>query len=656
MKLINPKLVAVILPFALVACGSDSSSDSTDSTDSTESSQTGSTEVKGTVTAPGGSVAMLKHKTIFESILDDVFPSAYAAITGLEPVKGALVELIRIDDEGNQVGDVIATTSTSTTGDYTITVPEGVPLAGNLIVRISGNNGINLRAQVVEESVDISPISEFVLQKFIQSDTSLAELTTDSVVKLKGQVEEFNVAGSSDMTTMIAALENELGDFVDKQVASISTASSSAVEVSGDYRLIDMTIGLHDGSYGTYALNMYSSSANFDGDVDGNVEVLLTDNEGAWGYVHGDDVSNTYSSVYEPEVSEDETLSFTYDSNRIFTIENEFEEEIDDDFGWRSPPQTVKLHKVKDSNLVFSLSEFNSIRYETIDTDGDGVKDALDPEAYSGAEIERGILVLAEQPSNMSQSDLIGDFGRIYFGSSFNNNGYVEIETETNVLTFSGASTLDFSAPYYQRISRSGDYVSEVAEDEAVLGMSIVTDATGDIASVGGEPADGFVNADYNFMAVYGATGADGTDMSIESTLAVKLPSEAPALENKKYRLIFANTAMSGNTFELAHSGFNTTVEFESQSSATVKGPIAIVELPSFGAALESSKDSVSLTATTTVASNGATTLSVMDGDESLTLKGYFNETASLGIFTTTTATTGSDPYGLGLAILVEID
>ncbi len=37
-------------------------------------------------------------------------------------------------------------------------------------------------------------------------------------------------------------------------------------------------------------------------------------------------------------------------------------------------------------------------------------------------------------------------------------------------------------------------------------------------------------------------------------------------------------------------------------------------------------------------------------------MTGYFNESASLGIFTTTSANADSDPDGLGLDILVEFD
>nr|WP_321459992.1 hypothetical protein [uncultured Vibrio sp.] len=644
MNIIRSKYGVVLLTLILTACGGSDG-------DTSARSQ----EVSGNVTAPSGEVAMLKHQSIIESVFNGVFPSVYAGITGLQPVTGALVELIRIDDDGNQVGDVIATSTTSITGDYTITVPEGVSLGGNLIVRISGDNDIDLRSQVVEESVDISPMSEFVLRKFIQSGSSLNDLTSASVIKLKGQVEAFNLASRIDMSSMLTALENEVGEFVDKEIASINATPSSAVQISGDYRLIDMVTGLHDGDFGTYALDMFYSSVALTGESDGNVEVELTDNEGAWGYVHGDDASAYYESVYYTETEENETVAATYDSGKILTIEADFEEEIDGDWGWRSPPQIIKFQKVKDSNVAFSLSTFNSARYATIDTNGDGTKDALDPDDQRGTEVGRGLLLMADQPTNMSSPDLTGDFGRVYFGSRFMNNGSVEVETETNVLTFSGNATVDVAATTQQHISRYGGYSTE--EFGAESGLSIVTVSSGDIVSVDGDSVDGFVNADYNFLVFYRADGLDGSDMEIDTTLAVKLPSETPVLTGRTYRLIFTNSAMLGDTaFELSHSGFATTLDFISESSATLNGSIATIDLPSFGDQLESSKESISLTASTSVASNGAATISVTDSDGTFSMTGYFNESASLGVFTTASANTDSDPDGLGLAVLVEID
>src|SRR5690606_40555921 len=74
-------------------------------------------------------------------------------------VTGVQTCALPIYDEGNQIGDALAETVTSITGDYTLTLPQGVNLAGNLIVRIQGPNQ-ELRAQVVDKDVDISPRSE----------------------------------------------------------------------------------------------------------------------------------------------------------------------------------------------------------------------------------------------------------------------------------------------------------------------------------------------------------------------------------------------------------------------------------------------------------------------------------------------------------------
>ncbi|MEH0742571.1 hypothetical protein H4F05_13740 [Vibrio cholerae] len=641
---------AVLLSVLLTACGSGS--DSSSSTGGNAGANT--LNVSGSATAPGGSVAMLEHRSIIERVFDEVFPPLYAGITGLQPVTGALVELIRIDDNGNQVGDVLATTYTSITGDYTLTVPEGVSLAGNLVVKISGNSGIDMRAQVVQESVDISPATEFVLRKFIQSGTDLDTLTTASVIKLKGQVEEFDLTSSSDMSTMLAALDNEVGEFVDQQIASINTTTSSAVDISGNYRLSEMVTGLHDGDWGTYALDLYYSSVTLTGDSNGNVEFVLTDNEGAWGNMSGNDDSENYSAVYYTEMEDDEAISATYDSAGVLTIDSEFEEEIDGDWGWRSPPHSTKFQKVSDMDVAFSLSAYNAARYATIDTNEDGTKDALDPDGYSGAEVGRGLILLAKQPSNMSASDLTGEFGRVYLGSRFTNQGEVEIEAESNVLTFSGSGTLDISQATQQHLSRSSGYSTETINGET--GIAIVTDASGDVSSVGGENADGFVNAGYNFLVFYNASGTDGTDMEVDTTLAVKLPSSAPVLTNRTYKLILSNAAMLGQKFELLHSGFSTTLTFSSETAAELTGPITSIDLPSLGASLETSKETVTLNATSSVAANGAVTLTVSDDEGSLTMTGYFNESASLGVLTTATADTNSDPDGLGLAILVEIE
>ena len=103
------KPVVLACSIALTACSSGD--------DSTGAGVT----VSGLAEAPGGVIAQLTHdKPMMMAATDFLFPPAFAGITGLEPVTGATVELIRIDDDGNQVGDVLASTVTSITGNYSL--------------------------------------------------------------------------------------------------------------------------------------------------------------------------------------------------------------------------------------------------------------------------------------------------------------------------------------------------------------------------------------------------------------------------------------------------------------------------------------------------------------------------------------------------------
>ncbi|HCR78891.1 MAG TPA: hypothetical protein DIW42_04405, partial [Alcanivorax sp.] len=176
--------------------------------------------ISGTATAPAGAVAFHEAPSLFELALNVLIPPAHAAITGLDPVGGATVELLRVDNAGNPVGEVLAETVTSITGDYRLTLPDGVNLAGNLIVRITGT-GTEMRAQVVDQAVNINPVSEFVLRKFIEEGTDLDQLVATDVVTLSGKVDTFDLTAGNDLSDMLAKLDQEVGEFVEQQVAVI---------------------------------------------------------------------------------------------------------------------------------------------------------------------------------------------------------------------------------------------------------------------------------------------------------------------------------------------------------------------------------------------------------------------------------------------------
>ena len=161
-KLVIKKIALLGIVGLLASCGGGGSGSSPTTTTTTTP-----TTISGKAEAPGGVIAQLEtSKPFLLATMDFVFPAAGAAITGLQPVGGATVELIRIDNDGNQVGAVLASTVTSISGNYSLALPTGVSLAGDLVVRISGTTA-SMSAMVVDQTVNINPISQFVLDKFV---------------------------------------------------------------------------------------------------------------------------------------------------------------------------------------------------------------------------------------------------------------------------------------------------------------------------------------------------------------------------------------------------------------------------------------------------------------------------------------------------------
>lgn len=142
--------------------------------------------VSGTVTAPGGTVALDKRHSF-----GDFFESeAYAAITGLGPVPdGTIVQLARLSANGTSFA-VIATTETSS-GRYSFNLTAfGLQPANDLIVRVAGSNGREMRAFVVGTAADISPVSEAGCQLIVQAlgNGSLSNFTLQEVSDITGAV------------------------------------------------------------------------------------------------------------------------------------------------------------------------------------------------------------------------------------------------------------------------------------------------------------------------------------------------------------------------------------------------------------------------------------------------------------------------------------
>lgn len=569
------------------------------------------------------------------------------------------MELIRVDEKGEQVGDVLAETHTSTNGNYKLTLPTGVDLAGNLIVRITGASNSELRAQVVHETVNISPVSEFILRKFIEDETDLTVLEPGAVLKLSGHVEQFDLTVGADLSEMFDQLEAAVGEFIESQIDVIHASPSNAEALSGNYRSATLQLALHDSNhhdYGTFGVDLWRSNFTFTGNPDGTVDVDHSSEESAWGSLHGNDTQGVGLNYWADIDDESETFTASFNNSNVLAIEGEFDEEIEDEFAWRWPPVTYRLQKVQDQHLFFLLNQEASVRYATIDTDGDSVNDALNPDAPEGDEVTRGIEVFFQAATGMTTNDVNGSFGRVYLGVMMHQSGHMEIEVEANKLEIN-AGSVDYGAAERYSISRNsaGQVAANVGATEAEeFEMAIAPD--GQIL-VNGEETDGYFNATADFAAFAEANGENDGEANFAKTFFVKLPQGAPAVTNKRYRLMFLDAHFSGRAFRLTNTRFDSFLRLTSNTAGTAVLGRSTLSKANLGANVvagviaESERE-----VTAQIGTDGAATLHINDQDGMLRLNGYWHASGSYGVFNTGFIPTGQTiPVSAGLAVLIEV-
>ncbi|OAN88924.1 hypothetical protein A8B84_10080 [Marinobacter sp. EhC06] len=655
---------AISSAFVLTGCGGSSSS-SNDSNDSND----GGTTVSGTATAPGGQIAQFEQQSLFEVAINFVIPPAAAAITGLEPVEGALVELIRVDDNGNQIGDVLATSQTSITGDYQLTLPEGVNLAGNLIVRITGQNNNELRAQVVEQDVDITPMSEFVLRKFIQQGADLDELVVTDVVKLNGKVEEFDLTAGANLDQMFATLEDNVGAFVENEVAAASAPAGDGTSISGNYYSAAITMELSDidgSGSGELAHEIWLGDFSIADQGDGTVTLAFTQEDLAYGDIYGSSLQTPYI-YYEvaSETFEDESFPATFNAKGILTVEGEFEEDVYDEGpngtgtgAKRYPAVTYSFQKVKNTGLLFGLSHEAAIAYGVVYNE-DSDTYSLDPNNKNGDDIYRVFEVFSRKPTSLTAANLSGDYGRVWFESSLFGGG-IELRTEVNTVTFDGFTVDVAQANVHSLEVNAGGatYNSGTEPAEADVALNIQSDGT--IVNEE-ESMVGFVNDSGNYIDFTGSSGTNQNEAMFEKTMMVKLPASQLNLEGKTYRLMFLamhfDDAING-TIAIQASQFNTLMTMASATEGSVNGRFSeTLKDSGIGSEVEVSVDAVDdMAFEYTIAENGATEITIGSDEGDTVLDGFFNADGSLGVFSTRfmESDTGNADE-LGLAVLIDV-
>src|SRR5690606_20832368 len=409
----------------------------------------------------------------------------------LEPATGALVELIRAEHAGGQLGVVLATACSSLTGGYRLALPPGVGLAGSLVVRLAGRQPV-LRAPAGERTVDIDPVPEPVRRELVEQGTNLGSVVVNEVVTLSSRVAEFDLTAGFDLSDMFERLEAEVGDFVERQIEVVKAAPGNVSDIAGEYRSMAFSFELDDSDssgWGTFWSEIWDSQFTFASNANGAVSVTHFGEDSYEFGVSGPNIANAeiwFEVDLEQEVS---TYPATYRTNGLLSIQGQFDEELDDnsDNGFRWPATVYNLQQVKGKGLFVQLAHEAGVRYGTVDTNDEGQPDALDPNARRGDEIVRSLEFVARKPTARTAANLNGNFGRVYLESSAAQS-HLEIRADTTLVSFNGDATFDVGATSgHSLVITSEGTRSDVLSEDGEANLPVTVTADGSFTEIGGE-------------------------------------------------------------------------------------------------------------------------------------------------------------------------
>jgi hypothetical protein len=198
--------------------------------------------ISGTVKVPYGMASAFRQPSSFNTTSDFFTTPFGTRQNGLETVDGVSVELIQVNSMGEQLGETLGTTVTEANGQYRLLVPANIGLSASLILRVSDHDDVQVRAQVVERLVDITPVSEFIVQSTLKSGLDLSVIDPSDIALLREKVGAFELAQSeqSDISTILSELEYQLGKYVKNELALMKKKASTAdlaQFIAGNYQV-----------------------------------------------------------------------------------------------------------------------------------------------------------------------------------------------------------------------------------------------------------------------------------------------------------------------------------------------------------------------------------------------------------------------------------
>jgi len=371
-------------------------------------------------------------------------PNGQLAIGGddLAPVPGATVELIEVDGLGNQIGPVLATSLTSTTGHYTLVLPPGLSLSAKLVVRVTGTSG-SMRGLVVSENVDITPASEYVARKLTSDGNSLDNISLNEVLTIQGHIEQFDFFVAPTIEETIANLDEDAGPSLAPLLDLAQQPAGDASTIAGDYCLVQLGLMLGTFQETFVYTDVGELTIADEGNGAGSITAISASESEAFQGAQSNGMGGAmYNLITQFDlVLEEPDLPLQVSADGSFTLLEPFEEEIfapgEPGFpgGLRAPANATRLCPL--ANGIFAgISYYEETLY---DMDGN----ALDLSSPRGKSFEYGLAFVVKQ-GPVSNATLDGEtYGVVSLGQFFQAGGSRELFSDfgTVVFTSTGATT-----------------------------------------------------------------------------------------------------------------------------------------------------------------------------------------------------------------------
>ena len=191
--------------------------------------------VSGSITAPSGGFAFNPPGKVEQFFASLIGSSAIAKIDGLSGVgSGVTVNLIEINASGAQVGEIIATATTDSSGSYTLNVPTTYSAAAKYAVVATGTSD-TVKSMWEGSTVDVDPGSNATMSALLDATDDLSTLDTREIISARELIEDFTenlsaieaASTTSYITNLKAALQN------DSEAAKMLSNKTAAGEVCG---------------------------------------------------------------------------------------------------------------------------------------------------------------------------------------------------------------------------------------------------------------------------------------------------------------------------------------------------------------------------------------------------------------------------------------